>query len=110
MLAPCKCPGDRRRSPAGTDLRRPAPRRAQADEYAAAASELAAGRRIAATSLAIHAVINAADAVSGARLDVRAAGEDHDQVIGLHRQARKDGSDIPGAEVSSGGGAGFGGA
>lgn len=46
-----------------------------ADEYAtAAASELAAGRRIAATSLAIHAAINAADAVCGARLGVRAAG------------------------------------
>jgi len=38
----------------------------KADEYlAAAASELEAGRSITATSLAIHAAINAADAVTG---------------------------------------------
>ncbi len=67
----------------------------KADEYAAAAaSELAAGRCIAATSLAIHAAINAADAVCGARLGVRAAGEDHDQVLGLLRQAGKDGAEV----------------
>jgi len=68
---------------------------AKADEYAeAAANELAAGRCIAATSLAIHAAINAADAVCGARVGVRAAGEDHDQVLGLLRQAGKDGAEI----------------
>jgi hypothetical protein len=40
----------------------------KAEEYAdAAASEIEAGRSIAATSLAIHAGINAADAVCGAR-------------------------------------------
>jgi hypothetical protein len=51
----------------------------KADEYAeAAASELESERFIAATSLAIHAAINAADAVCGARLGQRAAGEDHD--------------------------------
>lgn len=67
----------------------------KADEYvAAAASELEAGRCIAATSLAIHAAINAADAVCGARLGQRAAGEDHDQVLMLLRQAGKDGADI----------------
>jgi hypothetical protein len=67
----------------------------KADEYAAAAaSELAAGRRIAATSLAIHAAINAADAVCGARVGVRAAGEDHDQVLGLLHQAGKDGAEV----------------
>ena len=67
----------------------------KADEYAAAAaSELEAGRCIAATSLAIHAAINAADAVCGARLGVRAAGEDHDQVLVLLRQAGPDGAKI----------------
>ena len=40
-----------------------------ANEFAEAASrELAAERHIAATSLAVHAAINAADAVCGARL------------------------------------------
>ena len=54
----------------------------KAEEYAAAAaSELEAERHIAATSLAIHAAINAADAVCGSRLGQRAAGEDHDQVL-----------------------------
>ena len=67
----------------------------KAEEYAlAAASELKAGRCIAATSLAIHAAINAADAVCGARLGQRSAGEDHDQVLVLLRQAGKDGADI----------------
>ena len=52
---------------------------AKAEEFAeAAASDLAAGRDIAATSLAIHAGINSADAVCGARLGQRSAGEDHD--------------------------------
>lgn len=68
---------------------------AKAEEYAAAASdELKAGRSIAATSLAIHAAINAADAVCGTRLGQRAAGQDHDQVLGLLRQAGKDGADV----------------
>ncbi|MGI8663082.1 MAG: HEPN domain-containing protein [Acidimicrobiales bacterium] len=67
----------------------------KAEEYvAAAASELAAGRTIAATSLAIHAAINAADAVTGARLGKRSAGEDHDQVLGLLRDAGKDGAEV----------------
>lgn len=40
----------------------------KAEEYlAAASSELEAGRAIAATSLAIHAAINAADVVTGHR-------------------------------------------
>lgn len=57
---------------------------AKAQEFSeAAASDLGAGRNIAATSLAIHAGINAADAVCGARLGVRAAGEGHDQVLAL---------------------------
>jgi len=67
----------------------------KAEEYAdAAASEIEAGRYIAATSLAIHAGINAADAVCGARLGERAAGEDHDQVLTLLRQAGPDGRKV----------------
>lgn len=67
----------------------------KADEYAeAAANENAAGRYIAATSLAIHAGINAADVVCGARLGKRAAGDDHDHVLTLLRQAGPDGSAI----------------
>jgi hypothetical protein len=49
----------------------------EAEEYLAAASaELEAGRVIAATSLALHAGINAADALTGVRLGRRAAGQD----------------------------------
>jgi hypothetical protein len=67
----------------------------KAEEFAeAAASEIEAGRFIAATSLAIHAGINAADAVCGARLGQRSAGEDHDQVLMLLRQAGADGAKI----------------
>ena len=65
---------------------------AKAEEFLAGArSELDAGRAIAATSLAIHAGINAADAVTGARLGRRAAGQDHDQVLSLLRDAGTDG-------------------
>ncbi len=57
----------------------------KADEFTeAAASDLEAGRNIAATSLAIHAGINSADAICGARLGKRAAGKDHDQVDALN--------------------------
>lgn len=67
----------------------------KAEEYlAAATNELHEGRAIAATSLAIHAAINAADAVTGVRLGRRAAGEDHDQVLALLREAGKDGAEI----------------
>jgi hypothetical protein len=65
----------------------------KAREFAdAAISELAAGRFIAASSLAIHAGINAADAVCGARIGQRAAGEDHGQVLVLLGEAGRDGS------------------
>lgn len=57
----------------------------------AAASEIEAERYIAATSLAIHAAINAADAVCGGRLGERTAGEAHDQVLALLRTAGNDG-------------------
>lgn len=68
---------------------------AKAQEFAeAAVSDLDAGRNIAATSLAIHAGINSADAVCGARLGKRAAGEDHDQVLALLRQAGPDGAEV----------------
>jgi hypothetical protein len=67
----------------------------KAQEFAtAAASDLGAGRRIAATSLAIHTGINSADAVCGARLGQRATGEDHDQVLVLLRQAGRDGTEV----------------
>lgn len=64
----------------------------KAQEYVdAAASEIEAERFIAATSLAVHAGINASDAVCGARLGERAAGDSHDQVLALLRTAGKDG-------------------
>lgn len=67
----------------------------KAQEFAdAAASELRASRFIAATSLAVHAGINAADAVCGARLGQRAAGEDHGQVLTLLGQAGPDGAEV----------------
>ena len=68
---------------------------AKAEEYAeAASSELDAQRGFAATSLAIHAAINAADAVCGVRLGERAAGPDHDQVLTLLKTAGKDGAEV----------------
>lgn len=60
----------------------------------AALNELDAKRYIAATSLAIHAAINAADAVCGARIGQRAAGEDHDQVLNLLKTAGPDGTTL----------------
>lgn len=68
---------------------------AKAEEFLlAATAELEAERSIAATSLAIHAGINAADAVCGARLKKRAAGQDHRETIGLLGQAGDDGSQL----------------
>lgn len=68
---------------------------AKANEYLeAAVSELEAGRAIAATSLAIHAAINAADAVTGGRLGQRAAGQGHEQVLALLGEAGHDGSEV----------------
>lgn len=67
----------------------------KAEEFCAAASdELAAERFIAATSLAIHAAINAADAVTGARTGRRAAGQDHEEVRSLLRESGKDGAEL----------------
>jgi hypothetical protein len=68
---------------------------AKAEEYlAAAAAELKAGRPIAATSLAIHAGINAADAVTGVRLGKRGAGEAHDEALKLLRDSGPDGAAV----------------
>ena len=67
----------------------------KAEEYAEAASaELEAGRLIAAASLAVHAGINAADVVTGIRLGQRVAGQNHDEVLALLRQAGPDGAAI----------------
>jgi hypothetical protein len=63
---------------------------AKVEEYLAAASnELDAGRSIAATSLAIHAAINASDAVTGLRMGRRAAGQDHTQSSRLAQRGGK---------------------
>lgn len=67
----------------------------KAEEYLSAAeAELEAERPIAATSLAIHAGINGGDAVSGVRLGVRAAGQDHDEAIRLLETAGPDGNAV----------------
>ena len=67
----------------------------KAEEYLSAAEdELETGRAIAATSLAIHAGINGADAVCGMRVGRRAAGQDHDEVLALLRTAGPDGAAI----------------
>ena len=68
---------------------------AKAEEYLAAAeNELEAERGIAATSLAIHAAINAADATCGVRLGKRAAGQDHDRAGELLKEAGRDGAEL----------------
>lgn len=67
----------------------------KADEYLVASeNELAEERGIAATRLAIHAAINAADAVRGVRLGKRAAGQDHDRVGELLKEAGGDGTEL----------------
>ena len=66
----------------------------KADEYTeAAASELAASRYIAATSW-LFMPPSTADAVCGGRLGVRAADDDHEQVLFLLRGAGTDGLEI----------------
>jgi hypothetical protein len=67
----------------------------KAQEYAdASVAEVDAERYVAATSLAVDAGINAADAVCGARVGRRAAAEDHDQVLALLGQAGRDGAEL----------------
>jgi len=68
---------------------------AKAEEsLAAAENELDVKRGIAVTSLAIHAAINAADAVCGVRLGKRAAGQDHDRAGELLKDAGRDGVEL----------------
>ncbi|MEA2024358.1 MAG: DNA-binding protein [Actinomycetota bacterium] len=57
-------------------------------------NELGEERGIAATSLAIHAAINAAEAVCGVRLGKRAAGQDHDRAGALLKEAGRDGAEL----------------
>jgi hypothetical protein len=65
------------------------------EEYLSAAErELGEGLYIAATSLAIHAGINAADAVSGIRLGKRSGGQNHEEVLGLLDTAGSDGKEV----------------
>jgi hypothetical protein len=64
----------------------------KAEEFLAAAVDaVLGGHAVAATSLAIHAGINAGDVVTGARTGSRAAGQDHDQVLHLLNQAGDEG-------------------
>jgi hypothetical protein len=44
--------------------------------------------------LAVHASINAADAITGVRLGIRAAGPDHDQALQLLEQAGDEGKAV----------------
>jgi hypothetical protein len=68
---------------------------AKAEEFAeAAASDLATGRNIAATSLAIHAGINSADAVCGARLGKRPPVRTTTKYSPSSRQAAHDGAEV----------------
>lgn len=65
------------------------------EEFLAVAEDcLAADRYIAATGNAVHAAINAADAVLGARTRQRPADQDHGQALDLLDQAGRDGKDL----------------
>lgn len=64
----------------------------KAQEYLdAAAANLADGRYIAATSLAVHAGISAGDAICGARTGRRSADQDHARSVALLGEAGPDG-------------------
>ena len=62
--------------------------------WPAAERELGERLNVAATSLAIHAGINAADAVCGIRLGKRSTGQNHDEVLGLLDTAGADGNEL----------------
>lgn len=67
----------------------------KSEEYLAAAErELGERLNVAATSLAIHAAINAADAVCGIRLGKRSGGQNHEEVLGLLVTAGADGREL----------------
>ena len=68
---------------------------AKAEEFLAVAADcLVAKRYIAATGNAVHAAINAADAVSGARTRQRSTAHDHGKAIDLLEQAGRDGKEL----------------
>lgn len=67
----------------------------KSEEYLVAAErELGERLNTAATTLAIHAGINAADAVYGIRLGKRSSGQSHDEVLGLLNTAGADGKEL----------------
>ncbi|MCA1674029.1 MAG: HEPN domain-containing protein [Actinobacteria bacterium] len=67
---------------------------AKAEEYLEAAEDaLRRGRYNAATSSAIHAGINAADAITGALRGVRSSDSDHNRAVDLLEATGKDGKD-----------------
>ncbi|MDQ3771128.1 MAG: HEPN domain-containing protein [Actinomycetota bacterium] len=66
----------------------------KAEEYLEAAEEnLENGRYNAATSLAVHAGINAADAISGARQGSRLAAKDHSRAVKFLSETGQDGAE-----------------
>ncbi len=68
---------------------------AKAEEFLVVAEEcLEAGRLIAATGNAVHAGINAADAVCGARTRQRSTAQCHEQSLSLLKQAGDDGKEL----------------
>lgn len=68
---------------------------AKAAEFLAVAEDcLEAGRYIAATGNAVHAGINAADAVCGARTGHRSTSQDHAQALRLLNEAGADGKEV----------------
>lgn len=67
---------------------------AKAEEYLEAAEDaLRSGRYNAATSAAIHAGINAADAITGALRGVRSSDSDHNRAVDLLEATGKDSKD-----------------
>ena len=68
---------------------------AKAEEWLAAAEDSHKAKRfMAATGNAVHAGINAADAVCGSRMGIRSAAQDHDEVLALVREAGRDGTEL----------------
>lgn len=68
---------------------------AKAEEFLAVAEDcLVAGRHIAATGNAVHAGINAGDAVAGARTRQRPASGDHGHAVDLLQKAGSDGVEV----------------
>jgi hypothetical protein len=67
----------------------------KSEEFLVAAErELGERLYIAATSLAIHAAINAADAVCGIRLGKRSGGQSHEEVLELLATAGSGGKEV----------------